>query len=163
VPRLADQPTTRVEVDIAAAPDVVWSIVSDISAGAGHSSEFLGAHWVDEPALGATFIGRNRHKAIGEWEVECFVVEYEPERAFSWVTSDRENPGAKWTFTMEPAGGGTLLRYECRLGPGPSGISIAIEAMPDKEERIIERRLEEHAANMTAVVEGMKSTAETQG
>jgi hypothetical protein len=32
--------------------------------------------------------------------------------------------------------------------------------MPDKEERIIERRLEEHRANMQATVDGIKALAE---
>jgi hypothetical protein len=47
-----------------------------------------------------------------------------------------------------------------RIGPAPSGLSIAIEAMPDKEERIIERRLEEHARNMRATLDGIKALAE---
>ena len=43
---------------------------------------------------------------------------------------------------------------------GPSGLTPAIAAMPDKEERIILRRLEEHRANMQATVEGIKALAE---
>ena len=46
------------------------------------------------------------------------------------------------------------------LGPAPSGLSIAITAMPDKEERIVARRLEEFEANMRATLEGIKNLAE---
>jgi hypothetical protein len=46
------------------------------------------------------------------------------------------------------------------MGPGRSGLNIAIDAMPDKEERIIERRLSEHRANMTATLAGIKAIAE---
>jgi len=47
-----------------------------------------------------------------------------------------------------------------RMGPAPSGLSIAIDAMPDKEERIVERRQAEHAANMQATVDGIKALVE---
>ena len=36
------------------------------------------------------------------------------------------------------------------MGPAPSGLSIAIEAMPDKESRIISHRLDEWRENITA-------------
>jgi len=36
------------------------------------------------------------------------------------------------------------------MGPGESGISDLIRQMPDKEHRILRRRLAEHQANMTA-------------
>jgi hypothetical protein len=49
------------------------------------------------------------------------------------------------------------LRYTLRLGPGPSGITEAIERMPDKEPRILHRRVEEHRANMQRVVDGIKA------
>jgi hypothetical protein len=47
-----------------------------------------------------------------------------------------------------------------RLGPGESGISELIAQMPDKEHRIIRRRLAEHQANMTATLEGIRGAAE---
>jgi hypothetical protein len=43
------------------------------------------------------------------------------------------------------------------IGPGPSGISAAIARMPDKEARILYRRIEEHRANMQRVVDGIKA------
>jgi hypothetical protein len=46
------------------------------------------------------------------------------------------------------------------MGPAPSGLTPAIEAMPDKEERIIARRLGEHQKNMQANVDGVKQLAE---
>jgi hypothetical protein len=46
------------------------------------------------------------------------------------------------------------------MGPGPSGITALIEKMPDKEEKVIARRLKEWAANMSATVTGIKQMAE---
>ena len=46
------------------------------------------------------------------------------------------------------------------MGPAPSGLNIAIAAMPEKEERIIARRLEEFEVNMKATLDGIKRLAE---
>ena len=161
--RLADGPGTVVEVDIGARPEDVWTRVVDIDFPARFSEEFRGASWDDPavgPSLGATFVGRNVHPAVGDWEVRCFVDAYEEHRVFGWRTSDRDNPGARWRFELEPIAGATRLRFLVTIGPGPSGITTAIAGQPDKEARIIHRRLGEHHANMTKVVEGIKAAAE---
>jgi len=162
-PRLSDGPGTSVEIDIDAPPTVVWAIVTDISFGARFSEEFVGARWADghdRAALGAGFIGSNKHTAIGEWDVSCFVHRYVEHSEFGWVTSSVDHPGAQWLFTLTPLDSGTRLRYSMILGPGPSGLSPAIERMPDKEPRILQRRIDEHRANMQRVVEGIKDAAE---
>jgi hypothetical protein len=47
-----------------------------------------------------------------------------------------------------------------RMGPGRSGINPAIDAMPEKESKILHRRLAEHRANMEATLAGIKALAE---
>jgi hypothetical protein len=84
----------------------------------------------------------------------------EPEAVFEWAVGDAENPSALWRFTLEPDGSGTRLRQWMRMGPAPSGLNAAIDAMPDKEERIIARRLEEHRVNMQATLDGIRQLAE---
>jgi len=159
-PTLADGPGTVVEVDIKAPIAQVWDLVTDISFGAQFSEEFVGARWADGhdgPAVGAEFIGSNTHDAIGEWDVPCFVNRCEENVEFGWVTSDPDNPGARWLFELASIAGAVRLRYSLRLGPGPSGISAAISAMPEKEPRILHRRVKEHRGNMQAVVDGIKA------
>ncbi len=159
----ADGPGTIVEVDIKAPANLVWQFVSDINFGADHSGEFVAARWADGfdgPALGAQFVGSNTHDAIGEWDVPCFIDQYEPNKRFGWITSDPDNPGAQWRFELASIAGATRLRYRVVLGPGPSGITAAIEGMPDKEARILSRRVSEHRANMQQVVDGIKAAAE---
>ncbi|MGI9615251.1 MAG: nitroreductase family protein, partial [Acidimicrobiales bacterium] len=158
-PRHSDGPGAVVEADIKAPAATVWPFVTDISFGADHSAEFTGARWAegsDGPALGAQFIGSNTHEAIGDWEVPCFVDRYEPDRSFGWVTSDPDNPGAQWRFELQQIAGATRLRYRVIIGPGPSGTTAAIERMPDKEARIIARRVGELRNNMQAVVDAIK-------
>lgn len=143
----------------------VWELVSDIDLPARFSSEFQGATWDDNagPALGSRFHGRNRHDAIGEWVTACTVVAFESERIFGWAVGDADEPGASWRFELEADGDGTLLKQWMRMGPARSGLNVAIDRMPDKEERIIERRQDEHRRNMTATVEGIKALAEEGG
>jgi nitroreductase len=162
--RLADGPGTVVEVDIRARPSDVWSKVVDIEFPARFSEELVTASWDDPsagPILGATFVGRNTHPAIGEWDIRCFVDAFEEQRVFGWRTADPDNPGARWRFELELIAGATRLRFLMTLGPGPSGITAAIAHQPDKEARIIHRRLNEHHANMTRVIEGIRAAAET--
>lgn len=159
--RYDDAPTVEVDVLIHAPVERVWALVIDIGLPARFSPEFLGATWLDDgPAVGARFIGRNHHKAMGEWETTSVVSRYEPMRAFGWHVTDADNPSASWWFELEQEPDGVRLRQGARMGPAPSGLSIAITAMPDKEERIVARRLEEFEANMRATVEGIKQLAE---
>lgn len=161
--RYADGPSTEAEIVVEAATNIVWALISDINLPARFSPEFQGAHWVDGaagPAEGASFEGRNRHSAIGEWTTISTVVSCEPDRCFGWVIGDPAAPQSQWRFTLEAIEAGTLLKQWMRMGPSRSGLSPAIDAMPDKESKIIRRRLNEHHTNMTANLEGIKALAE---
>jgi hypothetical protein len=159
--KYADGPTVEVDVFVAAPIDMVWALVSDIELPARFSSEFLGARWLDEgPDVGARFTGRNHHDAIGEWETTSFVARYEPPRVFEWAVTDLDQPSASWWFVLAEEPEGTRLRQGMRMGPAPSGLSVAIEAMPDKEERIVARRLGEHERNIRATLDGIRQLAE---
>ena len=159
--RYADGPTVEVEVLVHAPVERVWALVSDIELPARFSTEFLGAGWLDDgPRLAARFVGRNRHEALGVWETTSTVTHYEPPRAFGWDVSDPANPSSSWWFRLDDGPDGVRLRQGMRMGPAPSGLSIAISAMPDKEERIVARRLAALERNMLATVEGIKQLAE---
>jgi hypothetical protein len=161
--RYADCPTTTAEATIAAPPSAVWPLVCDIETPARFSTEFQGGELLGgatASALGVQFRGRNSHPARGSWETVSTICEYEPERVFGWAVGDPEKPAARWRFTLAPDGPGTRITQWAQLGPGESGISEIIEQMPDKESRILRRRLAEHHANMTATIAGIKELAE---
>ncbi len=161
--KYADGPTMEVEVEVGVSAAVIWPLISDIDMPARFSEEFQGAEWIDGagPAIGSRFRGRNRRPVVGEWTTECTVVDYEPERTFGWVVGDVDNVLASWRFDLEQDGERTRLRMSARMGPGPSGITAAIEARPDREDDIIDRRLGEWRSNMTATVEGIKASVES--
>ncbi len=159
---LADGPGTNVEIDIAAPVRTVWELVTDVHLPARFSDEFVEGAWdSDERGLGATFTGTNENEHMGRWSLTNTIDAFEEETTFGWAVVTPDNPGARWQFDLEPLGpGGTRLRYSVRLGPGPSGLTMAIDSMPDKEERIILRRLQGLHTNMRNCVGGIKSLAE---
>jgi uncharacterized protein YndB with AHSA1/START domain len=159
--RYADCPTVEVEVLVDAPIERIWDLVTDINLPAEFSGEFLGADWLDDgPAPGARFVGRSRHDAFGEWETTSWVDRFEPLHAFGWAVSDPQNPSASWWFVLDQEDDGVRVRLGGRMGPAPSGLTIAITAMPDKEERIVARRLEEWERNMRATLDGIKQRTE---
>jgi uncharacterized protein YndB with AHSA1/START domain len=161
--RYADKPTVEVRTWIAAPPERVWTLVSDIELMPRTSSELRSVEWLDgrgEAALGARFIGRSSHASLGEWATTSHIVEYEPSRRLAWAVEDPHHPTAIWRFTLEPENGGTLLRQWMQMGPARSGLSFAIDSMPDKEQKIVFVRMREFEANMTVTVEAIKAMAE---
>ena len=158
--RFADQPTVEVRSSIGAPPEVVWTYVTDINISAKFQDEFLEAEWIDDgPALGSRFRGKN---AAGSraWETTCTIIGFEPNRLLAWAVNDVENPAATWTFSLEDAGDGTTLVYHRVVGPGPSGLTHAIDKYPDREEEFVDARDDQHRQHMQAVVDGIKHLAE---
>lgn len=164
--RYADKPTVQVETWINASPERVWELVSDIELMPELSPELRSVEWQDGatgPAPGARFIGRSEHEALGQWETTSHIVDFDPPKSFGWAVEDPDNPTAIWRFTVVPEGDGTLLRQWMQMGPARSGLSLAIDRMPDKEQKIVFVRLREHETNMTGVVARIKDLAESAG
>ncbi len=164
--RYADNPTVQVEAWVDASPEHVWRFVSDIELMPKLSPELQSVEWQDGatgPELGARFIGRSEHDALGKWETTSHVVDFDPPRSFGWAVEDPSNPTATWRFTLVPEAGGTLLRQWMQMGPARSGLSLAIDRMPDKEQKIVFVRLREFETNMTSTVEKIKAMAEGTG
>jgi uncharacterized membrane protein len=161
--RYADKPVVEVRVWIDAPPARVWELVSDIELMPSLSSELQSVEWLDGangPVAGARFTGRSKHEALGEWETTSGVVEFEPERVFGWTVGDPADPAALWRFQLEPNNGGTELSEWMQLGPGRSGLSFAIDRMPDKEQKIVFVRMREFERNITVTLEQIKTLAE---
>ncbi len=161
--RYADKPTVEVQAWVDADPERVWSIVSDVRLMPEMSRELQSVEWcdgVEGAAVGRRFVGRSKHDALGEWETTSQVVECDAPRVFTWAVSDPETPTALWRFTLEPENGGTRLRQWMRLGPGRSGLSFAIDQMPDKEQKIVFVRLREFENAMTGTLAAIKARAE---
>jgi uncharacterized membrane protein len=161
--RYADTPTVEVQKWIDAPPHRVWQLVSDIELMPMMSSELQSVEWLDgatEPSVGARFIGRSKHEALGEWSTISHVIECEPERVLAWAVENPENPTAVWRFQLAPKDGGTELSQWMQVGPARSGLSYAIDRMPEKEQKIVFVRMREFEQNMTATLGHVKKLAE---
>ena len=161
--RYADKPTAEVRTWIDAPPRRVWELVSDIQLMPTMSQELQSVEWLDgatAPAVGARFVGRNRNEALGEWATTSEVIECELERVLAWAVEDAANPTAVWRFQLAPENGGTELSQWVQMGPGRSGLSFAIDRMPDKEQQIVFVRMREFEKNMRFTLEQIKKLAE---
>jgi uncharacterized membrane protein len=162
--RYADKPTVQVQTWIDASPQRVWALVSDVELMPTMSEELQSVEWLDratEPVAGARFVGHSKHEALGEWATTSEVIECEPERVLAWAVEDVRNPTAIWRFRLEPKDGGTQLSQWMQMGPARSGLSFAIDRMPDKEQKIVFVRMREFERNMTATLAHIKKLAET--
>lgn len=156
--RFSDGPSAEVSRVVNAPASALWPYIVDIGLPARFSTEFRGAEWLHGAtgaSVGAEFRGTNENEMMGRWQVVCRVVELEPERVFAWEVQGREARVSLWRFTLDPVDGGTLVTQSCVLGPGRSGLTAAIERMPDREHDIIRGRLDDLAANMQRNLDGL--------
>src|SRR6201998_291310 len=128
------------------------------------SQELQSIEWLDgatEPAVGARFTGHSKHESLGEWATTSEVIECEPERVLAGAGEAPQNHTATWRFRLEPKAGGTQLTQWMQMGPARSGLSFAIDRMPDKEQKIVFVRMREFEQSMTLTVDHITKVAET--
>jgi len=162
----ADAPTVAVQIYIEAPPERVWALVSDIYLMASLSAELQEVAWLDGvtgPAVGHRFVGRSANQFLGTWETVSTIVECDEPRSFVWAVGDRDDPSSTWRFTLRPDGAGTVLEQWARMGPARSGLNLAIDAMPDKEQKIVFVRLREFESGFTHNLAAIKESAERAG
>jgi uncharacterized protein YndB with AHSA1/START domain len=104
---------TDVEVErtIAAAPEKVWALVSDVTRMGEWSPETVGCEWVGdrkEPVVGARFKGRNQ-SGWRKWSTVCTVVEASPGKSFVFDVKAGPFDISRWEYTFEQADGGTRV------------------------------------------------------
>jgi uncharacterized protein YndB with AHSA1/START domain len=161
--RYADKPTVEASTWIDADPGRVWNLISDIKLMPTLSNELQSVEWADgadAPRVGARFVGHNEHDAFGRWSTTSQIVACDAPREFAWAVGEIENPSATWRFRLTPRDGGTTLNYWMQMGPGRSGLSVAIDSMPDKEQKIVFVRMREFEAAIGKTLAAIKRLAE---
>lgn len=98
---------------VAAPPELLYRLVSDVRRVGEWSPECRAAGWLDGatgPVTGARFRGVNRW-GVNRWARVCEVTAARPgaEFAFRTVPTRTKNDSTLWRFTFEPADGGTLV------------------------------------------------------
>lgn len=114
-----------VEREIAASPEVLYALISDVTRMGEFSPENVGCRWMGKstaPVVGARFRGTNEN-GKRQWKTVCSVVTAEPGRAFA--------------FEVKAAGGLRVSRWEYRLEPTESGGCRVTETWIDQRGRIV--------------------------
>jgi hypothetical protein len=98
-------------IDINAAPEVVWALVSDITRMGEWSPECVRAEWEDGaagPAIGAHFRGYNKAGEF-EWNAPGVVTDCEPGKVFAFEVPRESETTNIWRFEVSANGAGSTL------------------------------------------------------
>ncbi|WP_433468959.1 hypothetical protein [Spirillospora sp. CA-128828] len=88
-------------------------------------------------------------------------MEYEVPRVFAWAVEDPEHPTAIWRFTLHPQDGRTRLNQWTQIGSARSGLSLAIDHVPEKEQKIVSVRMREFENGIIATLAAIKQRTES--
>lgn len=110
-------------VDVEAAPEKVWELVSDLPRISEWSPQVMKTVVLGGPLQqGSRLLNLNR-RGLLVWPTRAKVVRHEPGREIAWKI--KEN-GSTWSFTLEPAGARTRLVQRREAPKGLSELSISL-------------------------------------
>ncbi|MEM7340574.1 MAG: SRPBCC family protein [Actinomycetota bacterium] len=98
--------TTHIEIN--AAPDEVYGILTDLSRIDELSPECYRAEWEDGstgPEVGARFRGYNRNGKT-EWDAACIVLTADPGREWAFEVPAQDGRRTVWRYEIEPTDSG---------------------------------------------------------
>jgi hypothetical protein len=109
---------------MAAPPDRVWELVSDVTRIGEFSPETFEAEWLDgstEPEVGARFRGHVKRNGKGPiYWTGCTVTACEPGREFAFGVGSPGKPMNTWRYELRPAGSGTEVTESFQLSDMPA-------------------------------------------
>jgi uncharacterized protein YndB with AHSA1/START domain len=110
-----------VTVHMAAPPDRIWELLSDVTKIGKYSPETFEAEWLEGatgPATGAKFRGHVKRNGIGPiYWTTCTVRECVPGQAFTFGVGPSDKPLSIWGYHLEPNGEGTDVTESFDLTP----------------------------------------------
>ena len=112
-----------VTVRMAATPERVWDLISDIRNTGRWSPETIDAQWVDgatAPAVGVRFRGKVRRN--GYWPVywtTCEIIACEPGREFAFAVVIAGQKLNVWRYSFAPVDGGVEVTESFSLAHTP--------------------------------------------
>ena len=146
-----------VSVDIAASPEAVYALITDLPTLASCAEETQAMTWTkgDSAAPGAVFKGSNRN-GIRRWSTTSTVAQAEPGKTFAFdVKAPAGIPVARWQYDIVPSGDGcTVTESTWDNRPGwfvkPAGW---VTGVPDRKTT--------NAENMRRTLQRLKERAES--
>lgn len=143
---MADVSVTR---EIAAPPQRVWELVSDMTRMGEWSPEATGGKWLKGatgPAAGARFRGTNK-AGWQRWSTTCTVTECVPGERFTFAVTAGPAKVATWSYDIEPTDSGSRVTESWTDDRSSffAGLSKRVTGVQDRAEhnrRNMERTLE---------------------
>lgn len=151
-----EQLTHADSVLIAASPDDVYALVSDITRTGEWSPICRRAEWVDEgeTGVGATFLGHNE-TSERSWTTTSTVVAADPGEHFAWDVADGF---VHWGYRMRPVSGGTELTHEWEFLP--AGQAFFVKRYGDDATAEISERTASARASIPKTLGAIKAILE---
>jgi uncharacterized protein YndB with AHSA1/START domain len=110
-----------VTVHMAAPPDKVWTLVSDVTRIGEFSPETFEAQWLDGatgPAAGARFRGHVKRNGRGPtYWTTCRVIDCEPGKSFGFAVVNGGRDINTWRYQLAASGDGTDVTESFQLAP----------------------------------------------
>ena len=108
-----------VTVHMAAPPERIWELVSDVTRIGSYSPETFEAEWLDGatgPAVGARFRGHVKRNGKGPvYWTTCTVLASTPGSEFAFGVGAADKPINVWRYRLEPSGDGTDVTESFQL------------------------------------------------
>jgi len=112
-----------VTVSMAAPPERVWDLISDVTRIGSYSPETFEARWIDGatgPAVGARFRGHVKRNGRGPvYWTTCTVTACVPGKEFAFGVGAAQKPLNVWRYELEADGEGTKVTESFTLAPTP--------------------------------------------
>jgi hypothetical protein len=141
-------------IEVAASPDAVYNLLSDLPRMGCWSPECTGVTWrgrLRAPVEGARFIGHNR-RGVLRWSTFGEVVRAEPGRAFAFEVTLGPVKVARWEYLVDatPTGCTVTERWTDRR---PRPVRMLLDSAMGSRERA-------NVRGMRATLEALKAEAE---
>jgi uncharacterized protein YndB with AHSA1/START domain len=149
----------EVSNEIAAPPEVVWRLISDLTRMGEWSPECTKVTWqggATGPSVGARFKGHNRN-GIRRWSTQGRIVAAEVPTEIAWDISALGLAGSRWGYRIEalPDGGSRVTEsWLDRRGKLLEVVGKLATGVPD--------RAAGNAASMKTTLKRLKQAAEAQ-
>ena len=145
--------TASRSVDIAASPEVVYDLVSDITRTGEWSPECRSCEWVDEPGqVGSRFKGHNR-SGLARWTTTAKVITAERPTTFRFATLFKDADSTRWTYDIAANGTGTTLTESFESVDAPLFIKLAERFFIRNRQEQLEEGIDETLAKIKAIAE----------
>ena len=143
---------------IAATPEAVYDLVSDVTRTGEWSPVCTSCWWDDEGEAGRVGAWFTGHNELPErtWETRSEVVAADRGREFAWLVG---GAFVRWGFLLEPAGASTRLTETWEFTP--DGLAMFADKFGDTSAAEIDDRTEQAHAGIPRTLAAIKRIAET--